>query len=77
MYVKYHKKILNEFTFTNLYSVTLGHKWKELNDQRENRFSYIKDSTSSDYNNLLVVSCDMIHKVNEMIEFTLSIYKWQ
>ena len=77
MYVKYHKKILNEFTFTNLYSVTLGHKWKLLKWSKRNRFSYIKDSTSSDYNNLLVVSCDMIYKVNEMIEFTLSIYKWQ
>ena len=43
--------------------------------KEKNRFSYIKDSTSSDYNNLLVVSCDMIYKVNEMIEFTLSIYK--
>ena len=35
---------------------------------KEKIYSYIKDTTSSDYNNLLVVSCYMIYKVNEMID---------
>ena len=29
--------------------------------------AYTKDATSSDYNHLLVVSCEMIDKVNEVL----------
>lgn len=29
--------------------------------------AYIKDATSSDYNHLLAVSCEMIDKVNEIL----------
>ena len=29
--------------------------------------AYTKDATSSDYNHLLVVSCEMIDKVNEIL----------
>lgn len=29
--------------------------------------SYIKDATSSDYNHLLAVSCEMIDRVNEIL----------
>ena len=29
--------------------------------------AYVKDATSSDYNHLLVVSCEMIDKVNEIL----------
>lgn len=34
---------------------------------REDIDAYIKDATSSDYNHLLVVSCEMIDKVNEIL----------
>lgn len=30
--------------------------------------AYTKDATSSDYNHLLVVSCEMIDKVNEVLD---------
>lgn len=29
--------------------------------------AYIKDATSSDYNHLLVVSCEMVDRVNEIL----------
>lgn len=34
---------------------------------KEDIDAYIKDATSSDYNHLLVVSCEMIDKVNEIL----------
>ena len=34
---------------------------------REDIDAYIKDATSSDYNHLLVVSSEMIDKVNEIL----------
>ena len=34
---------------------------------REDIDAYIKDATNSDYNHLLVVSCEMIDKVNEIL----------
>lgn len=34
---------------------------------REDIDAYIKDATSSDYNHLLVVSCEIIDKVNEIL----------
>lgn len=34
---------------------------------REDIDAYTKDATSSDYNHLLVVSCEMIDKVNEIL----------
>lgn len=34
---------------------------------REDIDAYIKDATSSDYNNLLVVSSEMIDKVNDTL----------
>lgn len=40
------------------------HDAKMTNDDID---SYIKDATSSDYNHLLAVSCEMIDKVNEIL----------
>ena len=40
---------------------------KRANMTKEDIDAYIKDATSSDYNNLLVVSCEMIDKVNEIL----------
>ena len=34
---------------------------------REDIDAYTKDATSSDYNHLLVVSCEMIDKVNQIL----------
>ena len=34
---------------------------------KEDIDAYTKDATSSDYNHLLVVSCEMIDKVNEIL----------
>ena len=34
---------------------------------KEDIDTYTKDATSSDYNHLLVVSCEMIDKVNEIL----------
>ena len=34
---------------------------------KEDIDAYIKDATSSDYNHLLVVSCEMIDKVNDTL----------
>lgn len=34
---------------------------------KEDIDAYTKDATSSDYNHLLVVSCEMIDKVNEVL----------
>jgi hypothetical protein len=37
---------------------------------KEDIDAYTKDATSSDYNHLLVVSCEMIDKVNELLGLT-------
>ena len=34
---------------------------------KEDIGAYIKDATSSDYNHLLMVSCEMIDKVNDIL----------
>lgn len=40
---------------------------KKAKMTREDIDAYTKDATSSDYNHLLVVSCEMIDKVNEIL----------
>ena len=50
--------------------VTLDPQWKELRwpaRTSQDIDAYTKDATSSDYNHLLVVSCEMIDKVNEVL----------
>lgn len=40
---------------------------KKAKMTKEDIDAYTKDATRSDYNNLLVVSCEMIDKVNEIL----------
>ena len=40
---------------------------KKAKMTKEDVDEYTKNATSSDYNNLLVVSCEMIDKVNEIL----------
>ena len=53
----------------NAFSVTgyVRSQMKRAKMTREDIDAYTKDATSSDYNHLLVVSCEMIDKVNEIL----------
>lgn len=53
----------------NAYSI-MGYVRDAMHDAKMTSYdidAYIKDATSSDYNHLLAVSCEMIDRVNEIL----------
>ena len=53
----------------NAYSI-MGYVRDAMHDANMNSYdidAYIKDATSSDYDHLLAVSCEMIDRVNEIL----------
>ncbi len=53
----------------NTYSI-MGYVRDAMHDAKMTSYdidAYIKDATSSDYNHLLAVSCEMIDRVNEIL----------
>lgn len=53
----------------NAYNI-MGYVRDAMHDAKMTSYdidAYIKDATSSDYNHLLVVSCEMIDRVNEIL----------
>lgn len=56
----------------NAYSVMgyVTNAMRQAGMSKAERDAYLKDAMSSDYNHLLVVSMDMIEKVNEVLGLT-------